>query len=548
MEKLIKVKCTNTDSELFVKPGTTLLEIIKLLNIPNKLPFISAYVNNKSKDLNYEIYDPRVVQFIDVEHFEGLRVYQRTLSFILCKVVKDLYPTAKLHIKHSIGKGYYFELESFTPNQNTHTEIKTRMEWLVSQDVPILRRRFNREEAKELYVRENLPDKVAIIETYESLFFTVNQLADNYGFFYGTLAPSTSFTPLFNITPFYNGFYLSIPDSVSSLESNNIENSSKLLSVFEEHKKWNEIVHVENVGDLNREIIEGSGKELILMAEALQENMFYNVAKEVKKRIDEGVKIIFISGPSSSGKTTSSNRINIQLRVLGIKPRVIGMDDYFVDRDKTPIDENGNFDFESIKALDTELFNEHLGKLLVGESVEMPTFDFHTGKRVYKGNRLILNKDEVLIIEGIHALNPELSAKIDPKYTYKIYVSALTSLQMDDTSRINTTDNRLLRRIVRDNTHRSHTALDTLRRWGSVRRGEERNIFPYQEEADYMINSSLLYEIAVLKRYVVPLLLQVPETTYEHSEAQRLLNLLAHFRDLDDKIIPPSSVLREFIG
>lgn len=548
MENLIKIRCENNNSELFVKPGTSLLEVLDILNLQSETPFISAYVDNKSKDLNYVIYEPRSIKYITQSHFEGARVYQRTLFFVLYKAVADLFPKGILKIKHSIGTGHYFVIENITKEIDTHTKIKERMDKIIAADITILRHRYYREEAREIYTKSGLNDKISIIDTQKCLYLTINQLADRYGYFYGTLAPSTSHVKLFDIKSSYAGFYLCLPQRNNPLKVEEIKKQDKLFEVFHLHKKWNDIIDVSTLGALNGRILNGEASELIKIGEALSENQYSTVAQMISDKHASGLKLVLIAGPSSSGKTTSSLRLNIQLRVRGMRPTVIAMDDYFLNREFSPVDVNGKKDFESIKSVDVALFNDHLNRLFAGETVEMPKYNFIRGERYYDGATLTLNENSVLIVEGIHALNPELTASIPLNKKFKLYVSALTSISMDYTSRVSTTDNRLLRRIVRDNSHRGHTALDTLRRWGSVRRGEEQNIFPYQEEADYMINSALFYELCVLKQYAEPLLMRVPNTEEEYSEAQRLLKLLDHFVPMDDKEIPPTSVLREFIG
>lgn len=548
MERLIKIKCENNNSQLFVKPGTSLLEVLDILSMKTEIPFIAAYVDNKSKDLNYLIYEPRCIRFINRTHFEGARVYTRTLIFVLYKAVSDLFPEATLKVKHSIANGYYFEIYGITTDKNSHKEIKKRMDKIVSQDLVVMRHRYSIEEAREVYSSQGFINKLSILDTYPCLYYTINQVGDKYGFFYGTLAPYTSFVDVFDVKPFYNGFYLCLPKRYDPMKVATIQRQDKLMTVFEQYKEWTNIINVGTLGELNRRIMDGDTSELIQIGEALHENMYNEVARMVYERKKNGLKLVLIAGPSSSGKTTSSLRLNIQLRVLGMRPVVIAMDDYFVNRDLSPVDDKGNKNYETLQSLDVKLFNEHLNRLFAGESVEMPKYDFLRGERYYDGTTLTLDERSVLIVEGIHALNPELTADIAPNLKFKLYVSALTSLAMDNLSKVSTTDNRLLRRIVRDNSYRGHTALDTLKRWGSVRRGEEQNIFLYQEEADYMINSSLFFEMCVLKRYAEPLLLRVPNTEPEYSEACRLLGLLDHFQYMEDKDIPPTSVLREFIG
>ena len=548
MEKLLKVICKNTNKEVLVKPGTSLLDLLNILHLNNKYPYIAAYVNNKSKDLNYILYENKSVHFIDMTHYEGSRVYYRTLFFLLYKAVKDLYPQTTLKIEHSIARGFYFTINDSIDIKNRHIAIKKRVQELIAQDIPIVYNRCRREEAEEIYKENGQTDKVKLLETRKRLYVTIYQMADIFGDFYGPLAPSSGYIQLFDIKPFCDGFYLSIPQRENPNKLDVMEKRDKMFEVFKRHKEWVNILEVSNIGSLNSAILQDKSSLLIKIGEVLQEKLIAQIADQISERNRKGVKIILISGPSSSGKTTFSNRLNIELYIFGLKPLILSMDNYFVNRENTPLDEKGEHDYESIQALDLELFNQHLNQLISGEEVEVPVFDFHYGKRQSQGTKLKMEHNSILIIEGIHALNPLLTAQVSDEKKYKIYVSALTSISMDNLSRISTTDNRLLRRMVRDSKYRNHTALQTLQRWESVRRGEEKYIFPYQEEADFMFNSALFFELSVLKKYAEPLLLSVPDTSEEYSEAQRLLSMLDFFLPIDDSQIPPTSIIREFIG
>ncbi len=542
----VKITCLNNGSEVLVGKGSSLGDILASLSLQNDYPFIAAYVNNKSKDLNYSVYEPKQVRFIDATHFEGARVYQRTLFFMLYKAVSDLFPESVLRIEHSIGRGFYFVVDGIECDDKAAQRIKERMGELVKADLPIAREVIERKEAEELYAKKS--DKLALLNTRSHLYVTINTMADVHGYFYGTLAPSTSHVPLFDIRRFHDGFLLCVPKRENPKELDIFGRSDKMYDVFKKHKQWLKVIDISNIGLLNSKIIEGRSSEIIKIGEALQQRLFTELSDSILERHRNGMRLVLISGPSSSGKTTSSYRLNIELRVFGLEPVVLSMDNYFVDREKTPLDSKGKHDFESLDAVDLELFNDNLARLVAGEEVEIPKFDFMKGKRYYDGTKVKLSPDSIIIVEGIHVLNPVIAADIPADKKFKIYVSALTTVSMDNLSRISTTDNRLLRRIVRDSRYRNHTALETLRRWGSVRRGEERNIFPYQEEADYMLNSALIYELSILKRYAEPLLLEVPDTEEEYSEARRLLRMLDFFMPLDDKEVPPTSVLREFIG
>ena len=551
MEQTIKVFCENSNTSLFVKMGTSLAELLDILALKSPFPSLAAYVNNSLKELTYRIFEPVTVRFIDITHFEGRRVYQRTLFFIMQKAVYDLYPDYKLSVRHSIAKGFYAEIEGFEGvPQEVVDAIKARMQQIIKQDISIIKTKMPEKEAAELYKQFGLEDKVALLETRHHLYVTVYMLADLPGFFYGALCPSTKMISLFDIEPFCKGIYIRVPSNNDPTQLEQMVPQDKMFEIISLHKQWSEILGVANIGSLNKIILENKSKELIQIAEALQEKVCANVADMIfDKYNQEGSRIILLSGPSSSGKTTTSKRIAVQLSVLGFEPMVISLDDYFLNRECTPRDENGEYDFEALEALDIEQFNKDLLALLDGEEVNIPTYDFVTGCRVMNPEkRLRLKSRSMLIIEGIHALNPSLTPHIKDTQKFKIYVSALTSIAMDNMNRIATTDNRLLRRMVRDNAYRGTSAVDTIKRWQSVRRGEDKHIFPYQEQADVVINSAMIYELCVLKRYAETILHEVPDSVPEFGEANRLLKFLEHFAPIDSDFIPPTSVLREFIG
>jgi uridine kinase len=551
MDTTIKVFCENSNTSLYVKMGTSLAELLDILALKSPFPSLAAYVNNSLKELTYRIFEPVTIRFIDITHFEGQRVYQRTLFFIMQKAVYDLYPEHKLSVRHSIAKGFYAEIDGFDGvPQEVVDAIKARMQQIIKQDISIIKTKMPENEAAELYKQFGLEDKVALLETRHHLYVTVYMLADLPGFFYGALCPSTKMISLFDIEPFYKGIYIRVPSNNDPTQLEQMVPQDKMFEIISLHKQWSEILGVANIGSLNKIILENKSKELIQIAEALQEKVCANVADMIfDKYNQEGSRIILLSGPSSSGKTTTSKRIAVQLSVLGFEPMVISLDDYFLNRECTPRDENGEYDFEALEALDIEQFNKDLLALLDGEEVNIPTYDFVTGCRVMNPEkRLRLKSRSMLIIEGIHALNPSLTPHIKDTQKFKIYVSALTSIAMDNMNRIATTDNRLLRRMVRDNAYRGTSAVDTIKRWQSVRRGEDKHIFPYQEQADVVINSAMIYELCVLKRYAETILHEVPDSVPEFGEANRLLKFLEHFAPIDSDFIPPTSVLREFIG
>lgn len=542
------VRCENTGKELVVVPGTTIRELLEFMPIDNKELYIAAYINNRSKDLNYVISNNLTVRYITPSHFEGSRVYRRTLFFLLYKAVSELLPKAVLKIHYSVGLGAYFELENYDGNDDLSHKLKAKIKEYVDADTYIKRNKVYSDDLKAIFEQSGRVDKLELMESIGSLYYTVNTLGDTKGYFYGTLAASTGQIKLFDIEKFYNGYVIIMPKRSNPSELEESPISEKMYGVFSIHKKWVKILDVATIGQLNKKLQNGHGSDLIKVAEAFQDKVLSLLADAIYDRYKKGVRAIMISGPSSSGKTTSSYRLGIQLRVLGLEPVIIAMDNYFVDRDKTPLDEKGRFDYECLEAIDVEFFNQQINELIEEKEVDIPQYNFVEGRRQFINNKLKLKPNSIIVIEGIHALNPKATSSIERDKIYKLYVSAMTSISMDNTSYISTTDNRLIRRIVRDYQFRGCSALDTIRRWGSVRTGEEKYIFPYQNEADYQFNSSLFFEIGVLKPYVEQLLAEVPENTEEYSEAARLMDMLKYFTPIPDKIVPSTSLLKEFIG
>lgn len=546
---LINIACENNGAKMMVEWGTRLDEIVKMLPEPER-PYLAAYVNNSIKELDYMIYEPVSIKFIDITHFEGIRVYHRTLFFTLQKAVHDIFPGRRLRIPHSVSKGFYCEIEGMEEvSPESVDRIKARMDDLIRQNIPIVRQKVLSSEAKEVYSRLGLYDKITLLDTRPRLYVTLYSLADIVGYFYGALAPSTSYLTLYDLKPYYKGMYIAVPKRTDPDKLEVMIPQDKMFDIFTEYAEWVDVMGVPNIGLLNTRILAGESSDLIKVAEAFHEKKLGSIADAIfEANRGRGVRLALISGPSSSGKTTFAKRLGIQLRIVGLNPVLISLDDYFLERDQTPRDENGDFDFETIDALDLKTFNEHLEQLFAGKSIEVPRYDFISGRRQWHEAPLQLDDRSILVVEGIHALNPRLTAKIADSYKYKIYISAFTSIMMDDLNRIPTTDNRLIRRIVRDNETRGSDAASTLRRWSSVRAGEEKYIFPYQENADVMYNSSLFYELPVLRSYVEPLLYKVPNTIPEYGEARRLLKFLDNFLTISSEEIPPTSVLREFIG
>lgn len=546
----IRIICENEDRAMYVEMGTPLLDIVRQQKSDSPNPYLAAYVNNKIKELSYVVYEPVSVRFIDITHFEGHRVYERTLFFILNKAVHDIWPDRKFYVKHSVSRGFYSEIEDYAEiTQDMIERIKARVAEIVASDIPIERNKVLYHEAEESYARLGYKDKIALLKTRPRLYVSLYTLGDTVGYFYGALAPSTGYLGLYDLRPYYHGMHIAIPDRTNPKTLNKMVPQQKMFDVFQEYKAWNEVVGVANIGTLNTKVLQGEGSDLIKIAEAFHEKKLANIADSIyEANLLKGTKLLLMSGPSSSGKTTTAKRLGIQLRVLGLIPMMISLDDYFVERDRTPLDEHGEYDYEAFDAIDHAAFNEHLKLLISGESVDIPRYDFITGRRLWHESPLKLDERSILIVEGIHALNPRLTKDLDDDFKFRIYLSALTSVSMDNLSRIPTTDNRLIRRMVRDSVTRGADASATLKRWQSVRRGEEKYIFPFQENADVMFDSSLFYEIPVLKNHAIPLLRSVPNTIPEYGEAQRILKLLDNFVTMPSDEVPPTSILREFIG
>ncbi len=550
MGNFVKIECVNCSRTIDVEMGTSLLEVAKSVNLNGKYPPLAAFVNHKLKELNYRIYAPAKVEFFDISHLAGFRVYQRSMIFIMQAVVSKLYPSQRFHARHAIGDSIYCEVEGKEEFSMEECQVlQEAASAIVAADIPITREKLPTEEVVAEFSKRGFDDKVDLLQTRQRLYSTICRLGEEVGYFFGALAPSTAYINRFEVQPYFKGFYISIPSRTSPDTIAPAPNLKKMFSIFDGYSEWVEIMGVATVGKLNRRIEQGDTSEMIQIAEALHEKRLSRIADTIAAANRErGLRLVLISGPSSSGKTTTSKRLGVQLRVLGLHPVLISTDDYFVNREDTPRDENGDYDFEALEAIDLARLNEDLGRLMAGESVEIPRFDFISGTRKWHDNPLQLDDRSILIMEGIHSLNPRLTPSIPNSAKFRIYASCFTSVAMDNTSRIHTTDNRLLRRMIRDNATRGTSAADTIARWPSVRRGEERNIFPYQEEADVMFNSSLFYEIAVLKPYAEPLLRAIPNTRPEYATAQGLLKFLDNFLPIVTEEIPPTSVLREFVG
>ena len=544
-----KIHVTFPDgSTRLVDAGISLLELSKDWEKDFKYTIVAAKVNNDIKELSYRLEEDCMVRFLDLTDEDGMRIYRRSLHFLLVKAVHDVFPERKVIISHSIGKGVYCEVIGDKEiDEQDLSKIENRMREIVEERIPFIKKTMSTNEAKEIYKKNNRLDKFHAIEYRTKSYVTVYKCGDMEDYFYGYMVPDTGYLKKFSLRLYKPGFVLSYPTKYNPDAIPEFGEQKMLFEVFREYKRWGHILGIDNVGELNDIIKNGQISDIIRVSEALHEKKIAQIADAITVSTPQK-RIVLISGPSSSGKTTFANRLAIQLRVNGIKPVTISLDDYFVDREHTPVDENGELDFEALEAIDLELFNKHLLELICGNEVEIPIFNFPNGCRESFGRKLRIEDDQIIIIEGIHGLNEKLTFSIPAENKFKIYVSALTSMNIDDHNRIPSTDNRIIRRIVRDYQFRGSSALSTIKRWPSVRRGEDRNIFPFQEEADIMFNSSLMYELGVLKVFAEPLLTEVDSSHPEYSEAKRLLEFLSYFLPLDSKEIPANSILREFIG
>lgn len=548
---MLQIYCKNNNSTREFPEGSSLLDIYNGFNLAMPYGPVSAKVNNKVESLDFRVYYNKDIEFLDITSSSGMRTYVRSLFFILVKAVEELYPQGSISLEHPISKGYFCKLHiDRTIGLDDVQRIKQKMQEIIAADIPYTRTESHTEKVVRLFEERGMSDKARLLDTYGQLYSYYYQLGDTVDCYYSSLVPSTGYIRLFDIVKYYDGLLLRIPSRENPTKLEEVVKQEKMLEVFQEYHRWNQILGISTVGDLNVACNHGHATDLINVSEALQEKKIAQIADEITHRNQDGkrVKLVLISGPSSSGKTTFSKRLSIQLMTNGLKPYPISLDDYFVNRNDTPLDENGKHDFESLYAVDLPFFEEQLTTLLNGGEVELPRYNFTTGKREISGKKLQIDEHMILIIEGIHALNPALTPHIPNENKYKVYVSALTTILLDNHNYIPTTDNRLLRRIIRDYKYRNYSAEETIARWPSVRAGEEKWIFPYQENADAMFNSALLFELAVLKDYVEPVLRKVPNRCPEYSEAHRLLRFLNYFVSVQDKELPPTSLLREFLG
>ena len=547
MKQVIQIRCKNNKKSQKVEIGSTLFDIFSAFDLKMTHGPVSARVNNKVEGMHYRVYNSKDVEFLDMTSSSGSRAYTRTLFFVLCKAVQDIYPATDVVIDIPVSNGFYVDIRLGRPVVDEDVNIiRRRMQEIIDARMPIRRFTVPTEEAVALFQEKGDVEKVKLLKTSGSIYTTYYKIGDYVDYYYGTLLTNTSQLYLFGLEKYYDGMLLRIPSLKNPDVLGEMTRQDKMFEIFKEHHRWQSILGIRTVGDFNQAIDANHSTVIINISEALQEKKIAKIAEEIASR--KGVKLVLLAGPSSSGKTTSCKRLSIQLAVNGLKPLQISLDDYFVDREKTPKDASGEYDYESIYALDLDLINEQFNALFRGEEVELPKYDFQSGKSKKSGNKLKMNDNNVLVVEGIHALNPELTAHIPQEQIFRVYASALTTILLDNHNYIPTTDNRLLRRIIRDYKYRGVSAQETIHRWPSVRAGENKWIFPFQENADAMLNTAMLYELAVIKTQAEPLLQQVPENCEEYAEAYRLLKFLKYFKGIPYNNLPPTSLLREFLG
>ena len=547
MKQMLQICCKNNKSSEKFELGSTILQVYEKLKPEMKHRPLCALVNNRIEGLRFRLFGSKQIEFLDITSAAGRKIYARSLSFVLWKAVEDLYPGTTLMLEAPVSNGYYFTLNLGRPvSLEDAAALRKRMKDIIDEGHEFHRIESPTEEAAALFRERGMTNKARLFEGLGRLYTFYYKLCDTVDYYYGPLVPSTDYLDLFDLVKYYDGLLLRSPRFEDSNKLGELIKQEKMLNVFREDHQLERLLGVGTVGELNAATTQGASGDIIKIAEALQEKKICHISDRIASL--SNVKVILIAGPSSSGKTTFSKRLSIQLMTSGLKPYPISLDDYFVNREDNPRDENGDYDYESIYALNLKLFNEHLQMLLAGEEIELPKYDFAAGKSTMSGKRLKLSPNTILILEGIHALNPILTKDVPDDKKFKIYVSALTTIKLDNHNYIPTTDNRLIRRIVRDFKYRGASASDTIARWPSVRRGEDKWIFPFQENADVMFNSALLYELAVLRNQAIPVLESVNENQPEYATANSLIQFLKYFKTIPDRELPPTSILREFLG
>ena len=553
---MLQIRCKNNNVTKSFPEGASLLDVYQEFADEIKLPYpvVSAKVNNASEGLKFRLYQNRDVEFLDAREGSGHRVYVRSLCFVLYKATQDVFPGSKLFIEHTISRGYYCNFKKKNMESLAEGDVERiaeRMKEIVRMDMPFRRNEATNEEAIRVFAERGFTDKVKLLETSGQIYSDYYTLGDTADYYYGPLVPSAGYLTVWGLEPYHDGMLLRVPDWHNPTQLAEKVDMPKTYEMFAEKTRWDIIMRLSNAGDVNRAILKGHASELIQVSEALQEKKIVQIAEEIERRFhatEKPIRIVLITGPSSSGKTTFCKRLSIQLLACGLRPMSFSTDDYFVNRVDTPKLPNGDYDFDNIEAVDYALLEEHLTRLMKGERVEIPEYNFSTGLREWNGKKLKLSNDTVLIIEGIHALNPLLTQKIDDSLKYRIYISALTSLSLDDHNWIPVRDNRLLRRIIRDYNKGAFTAQQTIAQWKNVCEAEDKWIFPFQETADAMFNSALNIEFAVLRTHAEIILASVPRNCPEYAEAHRLMKFIHYFLPVSDKEIPPTSIMREFVG
>ncbi len=553
---MLQIRCKNNNITKSFPEGASLLDVYQEFADELKMPFpvVAANVNNTPQGLKFRLYQNRDVEFLDAREGAGHRVYVRSLCFVLYKATQDLFPGSKLFIEHTISRGYYCNFKKRNNDPLTESDIQhfsERMQEIINLDMPFRRNEATTEEAVRVFAERGFSDKVKLLETSGQIYSDYYTLGDTADFYYGPLVPSAGYITVWGLEPYHDGMLLRVPDWNDPSRLAEKVDMPKTYEMFAEKTRWDIIMRLSNAGDVNKAILKGHASELIQVSEALQEKKIVQIAEEIDRRFhqeENPLRIVLITGPSSSGKTTFCKRLSVQLLACGLRPYSVSTDDYFVNRVDTPRLPNGDYDFDNIETVEYKLLEDHLTRLMKGERVEVPEYNFTTGKREWNGKKLKLNNDTVLIIEGIHALNPLLTKAIPDSAKFKIYISALTSISLDDHNWIPVRDNRLLRRIIRDYNKGAFTAQQTISQWPNVCEAEDQWIFPYQETADVMFNSALNIEFAVLRPHAEIILASVPKNCPEYTDAHRLLKFLHYFMPVSDKEIPPTSIMREFVG
>ena len=537
------MKVQYKDKEIEIEKPEKVIDVLKKECTSNT---IACICNNEIKSLNHEIKMDSKIELLDISNADGMRIYIRGLLYVMSKAFEELYPKAEVGVEYQLSNSMFCTIKNMDITDELLEEVHKKMQEIVDKNIPIIKKQFTKQEAEEIYKNVDTVKGRLQLENKSKKKFSLYYCEDYFNYFYGVMPISTGYMRIFEIQKYSNGFLIRYPSKKDITKVPDFIDNQKLLQALADYEKIHKVLNIETLTKLNKAIREGKAKDIVMLDEALHEKKISRIADSIAEKKD--VKMVLIAGPSSSGKTTFAQRLGLQLQLNGLKPVTISVDNYFVEREQTPVDSDGKYDFEAIEAVDMKLLNEHIERLLNGEEVEMPTFNFTTGSKEYKGNKIKLGKDDIIVMEGIHCLNDRLTAQIPRNKKFKVYISALTVLNIDEFNRISTTDSRLIRRIVRDSNFRSYSAIHTLKMWDSVNRGELKNIFPFQEEADAMFNTSLIYEICVLKKYALPQLEEIDNRSIEFSEAKRIREFLKYFEDIPDELVPTNSLLREFIG